>query len=76
MLHVNSNSAFIYSLIVEYASYHIISCDDNQVRDFEYNSETQDSRKEEVEKLAHDQESMRSSLLQWCYSSYGEVTLL
>ncbi|KAH9617437.1 hypothetical protein KSS87_018298 [Heliosperma pusillum] len=44
-----------------------------QVRDFEYNSETQDSRKEELEKLVHDQEAMRSSLLQWCYSSYGEV---
>ncbi|KAH9607482.1 hypothetical protein KSS87_019379 [Heliosperma pusillum] len=44
-----------------------------QVRDFECNSETQDSKNQELEKLAHDQESMRSSLLQWCYSSYGEV---
>ncbi|XP_074282146.1 V-type proton ATPase subunit C-like [Silene latifolia] len=44
-----------------------------QVRDFEYNSETQDSRKQELDKLVHDQEAMRSSLLQWCYSSYGEV---
>ncbi|CAA0819640.1 V-type proton ATPase subunit C [Striga hermonthica] len=44
-----------------------------QIRDFEYNSETQESRKQEIEKLAADQESLRSSLLQWCYVSYGEV---
>ncbi|KAG6412355.1 hypothetical protein SASPL_125032 [Salvia splendens] len=44
-----------------------------QVRDFEYNPETQDSRKHELEKLVQDQETMRSSLLQWCYTSYGEV---
>ncbi|KAL1566461.1 V-type proton ATPase subunit C [Salvia divinorum] len=44
-----------------------------QVRDFEYNPETQDSRKQELEKLMQDQETMRSSLLQWCYTSYGEV---
>ncbi|KAL3835372.1 hypothetical protein ACJIZ3_010108 [Penstemon smallii] len=44
-----------------------------QVRDFEYNSETQESRKRELDKLMHDQEALRSSLLQWCYSSYGEV---
>lgn len=44
-----------------------------QVRDFEYNTETQDSRKQELEKLVQDQETMRSSLLQWCYTSYGEV---
>ncbi|GER29998.1 v-type proton ATPase subunit C [Striga asiatica] len=44
-----------------------------QIRDFEYNSETQESRKQEIEKLATDQESLRSSLLQWCYVSYGEV---
>ena len=45
----------------------------NQVRDFEYDPETQDSRKQELQKLAHDQETMRTALLQWCYSSYGEV---
>ncbi|KAK6127815.1 hypothetical protein DH2020_013540 [Rehmannia glutinosa] len=44
-----------------------------QIRDFEYNSETQESRKQEVEKLMQDQETMRSSLLQWCYTSYGET---
>ncbi|KAK4414102.1 V-type proton ATPase subunit C [Sesamum alatum] len=44
-----------------------------QVRDFEYNPETQESRKQELEKLMQDQETMRSSLLQWCYTSYGEV---
>ncbi|KAL6552396.1 V-type proton ATPase subunit C [Orobanche hederae] len=44
-----------------------------QIRDFEYNSETQESRKQELQKLAQDQESLRSSLLQWCYISYGEV---
>ncbi|KAL8123234.1 V-type proton ATPase subunit C-like [Apium graveolens] len=44
-----------------------------QVRDFEYNSETQESRKQELEKLMQDQETLRSSLLQWCYASYGEV---
>lgn len=44
-----------------------------QIRDFEYSSEAQESRKQELEKLVHDQESLRSSLLQWCYTSYGEV---
>lgn len=44
-----------------------------QIRDFEYNSETQEGRKQELEKLMQDQERFRSSLLQWCYTSYGEV---
>lgn len=44
-----------------------------QVRDFEYSSEAQESRKEELEKLMQDQEAMRASLLQWCYASYSEV---
>ncbi|KAI3463575.1 hypothetical protein Pfo_020240 [Paulownia fortunei] len=44
-----------------------------QIRDFEYNSETQESRKQELEKLMQDMETLRSSLLQWCYTSYGEV---
>ncbi|GJX49247.1 V-type proton ATPase subunit C-like protein [Tanacetum coccineum] len=47
-----------------------------QIRDFEYNSETQESRKQELEKLMQDQESLRSSLLNWCYTSYGEFHFL
>ncbi|XP_047316896.1 V-type proton ATPase subunit C [Impatiens glandulifera] len=44
-----------------------------QVRDFEYNSETQEGRRQEIEKLMQDQDALRTSLLQWCYASYGEV---
>ncbi|XP_026377254.1 V-type proton ATPase subunit C-like [Papaver somniferum] len=44
-----------------------------QIRDFEYSPEAQESRKSELERLVQDQESLRSSLLQWCYTSYGEV---
>ncbi|GAB4826358.1 V-type proton ATPase subunit C, variant 3 [Ancistrocladus abbreviatus] len=44
-----------------------------QIRYFEYSPEAQESRKQELEKLVQDQETLRSSLLQWCYSSYGEV---
>ncbi|KAF5932701.1 hypothetical protein HYC85_028872 [Camellia sinensis] len=33
-----------------------------QIRDFEYNSETQESRKQELEKLMQDQETLRNSL--------------
>ncbi|KAK6256209.1 hypothetical protein SCA6_017514 [Theobroma cacao] len=44
-----------------------------QIRDFEYSPEAQESRKQELEKLIQDQDSLRSSLLQWCYASYGEV---
>ncbi|KAK6148020.1 hypothetical protein DH2020_018932 [Rehmannia glutinosa] len=29
--------------------------------------------KQELEKMMQDQETLRSSLLQWCYTSYGEV---
>ncbi|GJY35570.1 V-type proton ATPase subunit C-like protein [Tanacetum coccineum] len=43
-----------------------------QIRDIEYNSETQESQKQELENLMQDQESPRSSLLQCCYTSYGE----
>nr|GEV79646.1 ribonuclease H-like domain-containing protein [Tanacetum cinerariifolium] len=43
-----------------------------QIRDIEYNSETQESQKQELKNLMQDQESTRSSLLQWCYTSYGE----
>ncbi|KAJ4846065.1 hypothetical protein Tsubulata_002587 [Turnera subulata] len=45
-----------------------------QIRDFEYSPEGQEHRKEELERLVRDQESLRNSLLQWCYTSYGEVT--
>ncbi|CAI0555710.1 unnamed protein product [Linum tenue] len=44
-----------------------------QIRDFEYSSEAQEGRKQEMDKLVQDQESLRGSLLQWCYTSYGEV---
>ncbi|KAF9663506.1 hypothetical protein SADUNF_Sadunf17G0057600 [Salix dunnii] len=44
-----------------------------QIRDFEYSSEAQENRKQEIERIVQDQESLRSSLLQWCYTSYGEV---
>ncbi|XP_034672624.1 V-type proton ATPase subunit C-like [Vitis riparia] len=44
-----------------------------QIRDFEYSPETQESRKQELEKLMLDQDTIRTSLLQWCYTSYGEV---
>ncbi|KAL5701209.1 hypothetical protein ACHQM5_026571 [Ranunculus cassubicifolius] len=44
-----------------------------QVRDFEYSPETQESRKQDVERLMQDQETLRSTLLQWCYTCYGEV---
>lgn len=47
-----------------------------QIREFEYSPEAQESRKQELEKLLQDQENIRSSLLQWCYASYGEVYLL
>ncbi|KAG1346326.1 V-type proton ATPase subunit C [Cocos nucifera] len=43
------------------------------IREFEYSPEAQESRKQELEKLLQDQENMRSSLLQWCHASYGEV---
>ncbi|KAL0703950.1 hypothetical protein Bca4012_070375 [Brassica carinata] len=44
-----------------------------EIRDFEHSVEAQETRKQELEKLVQDQESLRSSLLQWCYTSYGEV---
>ncbi|RZB61099.1 V-type proton ATPase subunit C isoform B [Glycine soja] len=47
-----------------------------QIRDFEYSPESHDSRKQELEKLVEDQESLRGSLLQWCYTSYGEVLFI
>ncbi|XP_022739451.1 V-type proton ATPase subunit C-like [Durio zibethinus] len=44
-----------------------------QIRDFEYSPEAQESQTQELEKLIQDQDTLRSSLLQWCYTSYGEV---
>ncbi|KHM99227.1 V-type proton ATPase subunit C [Glycine soja] len=44
-----------------------------QIRDFEYSPETHENRKQELDKLVQDQERLRASLLQWCYTSYGEV---
>ncbi|KAK4751529.1 hypothetical protein SAY87_005011 [Trapa incisa] len=44
-----------------------------QIRDFEYSPEAQDSRNQELDELVQDQENLRSSLLQWSYTSYGEV---
>lgn len=44
-----------------------------EIREFEYSPEAQESRKQELEKLVQDQESLRSSLLQWSYASYAEV---
>ncbi|KAH1194184.1 V-type proton ATPase subunit C [Glycine soja] len=44
-----------------------------QIRDFEYSPETHENRKQELDKLVQDQERLRTSLLQWCYTSYGEV---
>ena len=44
-----------------------------KIREFEYSPEAQESRKQELEKLVQDQESFRSSLLQWSYASYAEV---
>ncbi|KAJ4729535.1 V-type proton ATPase subunit C [Melia azedarach] len=44
-----------------------------QIRDFEYSPEAQESRKQELERLVNDQESLKTSLLNWCYTSYGEV---
>ena len=43
------------------------------IRDFEYSPEALESRTKELEKLMQDQGSLRSSLLQWCYNSYGEM---
>ncbi|KAL2492181.1 V-type proton ATPase subunit C [Abeliophyllum distichum] len=50
------------------------ACERNfQILDFEYDPETQVSRRHEIEKLNQYQDASRSSLLQWCYTSYGEV---
>jgi V-type H+-transporting ATPase subunit C len=46
-----------------------------QVRDFEFDPEGQTQRKEDLDHLQHDQEMLQSTLLQWCYASYGEVSI-
>jgi hypothetical protein len=53
------------------------SCGDlwNQVRDFEFDPEGQMQRSEELDRLQHDQEILQTTLLQWCYASYGEVPI-
>ncbi|GBG67595.1 hypothetical protein CBR_g724 [Chara braunii] len=44
-----------------------------QVREFEHDPQGAKVREEEVARLQCDQENLRSQLLQWCSSSYGEV---
>ncbi|WVZ07128.1 hypothetical protein V8G54_020474 [Vigna mungo] len=47
-----------------------------QIRDFEYSQETHENRKQELDKLVQDQERLKASLLQWCFTSYGEACVL
>ncbi|XVF68133.1 hypothetical protein PTKIN_Ptkin10aG0179000 [Pterospermum kingtungense] len=47
-----------------------------QIHDFEYSPEAQESRKQELAKLIQNQDSLRSSLLQWCYTCYGETEVM
>lgn len=47
-----------------------------QIREFEYSPEAQETRKQDLENLMQNQETLRGSLLQWCYTSYGEVSML
>ncbi|CAL5426548.1 unnamed protein product [Camellia sinensis] len=42
-----------------------------QIRDFEYNPETQESRKQELEKLMQDQETLRNSLCNGAMQLWG-----
>lgn len=65
-------STFTRIFLAQYADVHLWCV--VQIRDFEYSPEGQESRKQELEKLMQDQECLRSSLLQWCYTSYGEVS--
>ncbi|KAI7982227.1 V-type proton ATPase subunit C [Camellia lanceoleosa] len=46
-----------------------------RIRDFEYNPETQESRKQELEKLMQDQETLSKLSLQWCYAAMGRIYL-
>jgi V-type H+-transporting ATPase subunit C len=71
----NEYALYTVTLFTRVADNFRISARDKgyQVRDFEHSVEAQETRKQELEKLVQDQESLRSSLLQWCYTSYGEV---
>ncbi|KAK8936797.1 V-type proton ATPase subunit C [Platanthera zijinensis] len=44
-----------------------------QIREFECSTEGQENHKLEIAKLMQELDNLRSSLLQWCYASYGEV---
>ncbi|XP_057982592.1 V-type proton ATPase subunit C-like isoform X2 [Malania oleifera] len=44
-----------------------------QIRDFEYSPEAQESHKQELERLTRDRDQLKSSLVQWCHASYGEI---
>ncbi|CAL5338725.1 unnamed protein product [Camellia sinensis] len=44
-----------------------------QIRDFEYNPETQESRKQELEKLMQDQETLRNSLCNGAMQLWGGI---
>ncbi|XP_028103571.1 V-type proton ATPase subunit C-like isoform X2 [Camellia sinensis] len=46
-----------------------------QIRDFEYNPETQESRKQELEKLMQDQETLRNSLCNGAMQLWGGSSL-
>lgn len=67
MIYQEANRLYLYDIIV------IICFSYIQIRDFENSTEAQEDRKNEVEKLKHEQDAMMGSLLQWCYASYGEV---
>ncbi|XP_028103576.1 V-type proton ATPase subunit C-like isoform X6 [Camellia sinensis] len=45
------------------------------IRDFEYNPETQESRKQELEKLMQDQETLRNSLCNGAMQLWGGSSL-
>ncbi|KAL7179664.1 hypothetical protein ACSBR1_042965 [Camellia fascicularis] len=47
-----------------------------QIRDFEYNPETQESRKQELEKLLQDQETLRNSLCNGAMQLWGGFQLM
>lgn len=48
-------------------------CFAEQVRDYEYNEERQQSQSDSTKNLKSDSESKRSQLEQWSSSAYGEV---
>ncbi|KAF6166335.1 hypothetical protein GIB67_015881 [Kingdonia uniflora] len=71
----NEYALYTVTLFVRVAENFKISAREKgfQIRDFEHSTEAQESRKQDLERLMQDQETLRSSLLQWCYTSYGEV---